>query len=302
MRAKQVPHLVFSLTLGLILVSACRPATPAARHTGLRILTTTTVLADLTRNVAGDQATVESLLPPGADPHSYEPTPGDVARVSESPVLIVNGVGYEHTLEPIIENADGQRRVITASNGLESASSGEETNPHFWVNPEFTVRYVENIRDGLIQADPANGDSFSANAEAYIRELKELDSWAAEQLSALPLGRRKLVTNHDALGYFADQYGLEVVSLIIPSSSDEAGATAQQLAAVIETIRSTGAAAIFLDEVENPTLAEQVAAETGAEVVDDLYFESLSAADGPAATYLDMIRHDVSRIVEALSP
>ena len=293
---------VFVLTLSLLLASACQPATPTAPQTGLRVLTTTTVLADLVHNVAGDGATVESLLPTGADPHAYEPSPADVAKISESTLLIINGADYEHNLLPIIDNADGERQVVTASSGLEAASNGEAINPHFWVNPRFTITYVENVRDGLIQADPANAGMYAANAGAYIAQLNDLDAWAEGQIAALPKARRLLITNHDALSYFADRYGLDVVGLIIRSNSDEAGATAQQLASIIETIRSTGAPAIFLDEVENQTLARQVAAETGAKVVHDLYFESLSAADGPAPTYLEMIRHDVTRMVEALNP
>lgn len=293
---------VFLLALGLLLFPACQPATPTASQGGLRVLTTTTVLADLARNVAGNGATVESLLPAGADPHTYEPNPADVVRISESSLLIINGADYERNLKQMIDSADGQRQVVTASAGLESASAGEGTNPHFWVNPQFATTYVENIRDGLIQADPANAGMYTANAGGYLAQLNDLDAWAEQQISALPPERRLLITNHDALGYFVDRYGLEIAGVIIPSSSDEAGATARQLADIIETIRSTGVPAIFLDEVENQTLARQIAAETGTQVVDDLYFESLSGPDGPAPTYLEMIRHNVTRIVETLSP
>jgi zinc/manganese transport system substrate-binding protein len=288
--------------LALILVSACQPAAPTSPQTELRILASTTVLADLARNVAGDRAAVDSLLPPGADPHTYQPTPADVVKVSDSTLLILNGADYERTLQTIIDSADGQRQILTASTGLVDPSSRESVNPHFWVNPRFAIKYVENIRDGLIRADPANADAYTANAEAYIAQLDELDAWAEQRILTLPPGRRLLVTNHDALGYFADRYGFNVVGLIIPSSSDEAGASAEKLAATIDTVKSTGAPAIFLDKVENPVLADQVSSETGAEVVGDLYFESLSGADGPAPSYLEMIRHDVNRIVESLTP
>ena len=291
-----------AITVVLILISACQPPTPRNSSAEFRILTTTTILADLARNVAGDLATVESLLPPGADPHTYQASPADVARISDSTLLIVNGADYEHNLQPIIDNADGQRQIITASSGLEAEASSEGINPHFWVNPHFAITYVENIRDGLIQADPANADVYTANAEAYSTWLTDLDAWAEEQISTLPADRRLLVTNHDVLGYFADRYGLQVVGIIIPSISDEAGTGVGQLAMVIDTVQSTGAPAIFLGEAENQTLADQVAAETGAKVVDDLYLESLSGAEGPAPTYLEMIRHDVTRIVAALNP
>jgi ABC-type Zn uptake system ZnuABC Zn-binding protein ZnuA len=285
---------------GLMLAAACGPATPTTPPASLKILTTTTILADITRNIVGDKASVESFLPAGADPHAYQATPQDAVKMSESDVLILNGAEYEHTFQGLLDNARGTK--ITASDGLSPETINGEVNPHFWVNPQFAVKYVENIRDGLTQADPGNGDIYRVNAEAYIKQLNDLDAWAEQQVATLPHDRLLLVTNHDALGYFADRYGFRVIGVIIPSASDTAGTSAVQMAAVIEAVRTNHAPAIFLDEVENPKLAQQIADETGAEVVGDLYFESLSGADGPAATYLDMIHHDVSRIVQALAP
>jgi ABC-type Zn uptake system ZnuABC Zn-binding protein ZnuA len=162
-----------------------------------------------------------------------------VAKISDSTLLIVNGADYEHSLESIIDNADGQRRIITASKRLEAVERTEEIDPHFWVNPQFTISYVENIRDGLIQADPGGADLYNANAEAYVAQLRNLDTWAERHISALPPERRLLVTSHDALGYFAERYGLNVAGVIIPSISDEAGTAASQMAAVIEIIRTS---------------------------------------------------------------
>jgi zinc/manganese transport system substrate-binding protein len=284
---------------GVLFAAACGSARPTAAAQGIRVVTTTTVLADFARNVAGDSATVESLLPPGADPHAYQPTPQDAVKISQSDVLILNGAGYERTLETVLENA-ADAVSITASAGLTAATRDGEIDPHFWVNPRFAVRYVENIRDGLSQVDPANADSYWTNAQAYLKRLHELDAWAEQQTAAIPPERRLLVINHDALGYFADRYGFEVIGVIIPSVSDEAGTTAQKMVAIVDAVRASPAPAIFLDEVENPMFARQIAQETGATVVEDLYFESLSAADGPAATYVDMIRYDVGRIVEVL--
>lgn len=287
----------------MILMTACgQRALATAPAQGLEILTTTTILADFTRNIVGDKATVGSLLRPGADPHAYQATPQDAVRVSASNVLIENGLEYEHTFQSMLDNDGGERTTIIASDGLTPAEENGEANPHLWVNPRFAIRYVENIRDGLVQADPVNAETYTANAQAYIDQLNELDSWAEQEASALPPEQRVLVTNHDALGYFADRYGFEVIGVIIPSASDETGGTAEQMAKVIDIIKSHAAPAIFLDEVENPRLAQQISDETGAQLIKDLYFESLSSADGPAANYLDMIRHDVTRIVEALKP
>ncbi len=292
------------LSLGLLAafaLTACGPA-PQSNNGGLRVLASTTFLADIAHNVAGDRLQVESLLPFGADPHAYQAAPADVARIAESNVLIINGLEYEHFLEPLLENAGGERTVIEATTGLSprtDAEGGHGADPHMWLDPNLVITYVENIRDGLSEADPAGADEYEANASAYIAQLEELDTWIVEQVETVPRERRLLVTNHEAMGYFAARYGFEVVDTILPSFSSEAGASAQEIAAAVDAVKASGAPAIFLGEVENPDLANQVAAETGVKVVDDLYLESLT--DGPpAATYIDMMKHNVTRIVEAL--
>jgi ABC-type Zn uptake system ZnuABC Zn-binding protein ZnuA len=217
-------------------------------------------------------------------------------------VLIINGLEYEHFLETLLENAGGERLVIEASAGLsprEDAASEHGVDPHMWLEPNLVVTYVENIRDGLASVDPNGKSIYEANAEAYIAQLQELDAWITKQVSQIPADQRLLVTNHEALGYFVDRYGFTIIGVVIPSTSTNAAPSAQQMAELIDQIKSSGTPAIFLDEVENPALARQIADETGAKIVDDLHLESLT--DGaPAGTYIDMIRHNVTRIVEAL--
>ncbi len=288
------------------LLSACATPAPQVDTSKLQVLATTTFLADITRNVAGDRAQVESLLPVGADPHAYQAAPSDVAKIAKSTVLIQNGIEYEHFLEPLLENAGGQRSIITATDGLTpNQMDSEETpgqkvgDPHMWLDPVLVVTYVENIRDGLIQADPAGAETYKANADAYIAQLKDLDSWIRAQVETVPAERRLLVTNHEALGYFAQEYGFTVVGSILPSLSSEASASAQEIAASVDAIKASGAPAIFLGDVENANLANQIASETGVQVVNDLHLESLT--DGaPAATYIEMMKYNVTRIVEAL--
>jgi ABC-type Zn uptake system ZnuABC Zn-binding protein ZnuA len=301
-----------------LLLVACGGNSPTASRSSLNVLASTSFLADIAQNVAGERAQIASLLPLGADPHTYEATPADVVKISESNLLILNGLEYEHFIESLLENADGERLIITASDGLEphhmEEDEGEEHegeehegeghaheagDPHMWLDPNLVVTYVENIRDGLAQADPDGAGDYQANAEAYIAQLNDLDAWIGEQVAQIPVERRLLVTNHEALGYFADRYGFRIVGAVIPSTSSGAETSAQALAEVIDQIEATGAPAIFLGEVENPALARQIAAETGVTVVEDLYLESLT--DGPpAATYIDMMKYNVSRIVEAL--
>jgi ABC-type Zn uptake system ZnuABC Zn-binding protein ZnuA len=168
-----------------------------------------------------------------------------------------------------------------------------------WLDPNRVLTYVENIRDGLTHFDPGGASVYQSNAEAYIAELTALDAWIVEQVSQIPAEQRLLVTNHEALGYFADRYGFTVIGAVVPGVSSDASTSAAQMVELIDLIKSSGAPAIFLDEVENPSLAHQIADETGVKVIEDLHLESLT--DGaPAGTYIDMIKHNVTLIVKAL--
>jgi zinc/manganese transport system substrate-binding protein len=308
---KKVFNTIFGMTLIASLLAACGTA-PQSIDRPLTVLASSTFLADIAQQVAGERATVDSLLPVGADPHAYQATPSDVVKISESTVLILNGLEYEHFIEALLENADGERLVITATDGLEprqmeaeahetdaGTDEHEAGDPHMWLDPTLVVTYVENIRAGLSQADPAGADVYKSNAEAYITQLKELDAWIQAQVQTIPAERRLLVTNHESMGYFAARYGFTVVDTILPSFSSEASASAQEIAQAVEAIRAAGAPAIFLSEVENTSLAEQIAAETGVSVITDLHLESLT--DGaPAPTYIDLMKHNVTQLVKAL--
>lgn len=285
-----------------MLLAACSPSAYSNPQADSVVLTSTTFLADITSKIAGERVKVESLLPVGADPHAYQPTPRDVAKVEQSKLLIVNGAEYEHFLEPLLENAGGDREVIEASSGLRlrtDAESEHRVDPHLWLDPNNVITYVENIREGLTHLDPDAAAIYQSNADAYVAQLKELDAWITEQVDQIPPEQRLLVTNHEALGYFVERYGFTVVGTVIESFSSAASPSAQQMAALVDQIKSSGAPAIFLDASDNPSLASQIADETGVTVVTDLHLESLT--DGPpAATYIDMLKHNMTRIVEAL--
>lgn len=306
-----------TLTLSALFLAACGSASQGSDD-AFNVLASTSFLADIAQNVAGDRVQVGSLLPVGADPHAYQAAPTDVAKISESNVLILNGVEYEHFIEPLLENAGGERLIIEATAGLtphqmeehegEEHAGETETgtdheheagDPHMWLDPNLVITYVENIRDGLSEADPDGAETYKANADAYIAQLQELDTFIKEQVENIPAERRLLVTNHEALGYFAERYGFEVVDTILPSFSSEASASAQEIAAAVDAVKNSGAPAIFLGEVENADLANQIAAETGVKVVDTLYLESLTDGE-PAATYIDMMKHNVTQIIEGL--
>lgn len=291
----------------LLLGNGCRPTAtpPPAGASSLRVVAIEPFLQDIAQNVAGERVTVDVLMPSGADPHSYEPAPQDVAKIANAQVVIINGAGLETFLERLLTTAGGQQRLIDASAGLESREVDEhegeahehESDPHFWLDPNLVIAYVENIRDGLSEADPDGAAAYAANATAYIAQLQELDQWITSQVQQVPPERRLLVTNHESFGYYADRYGFRVIGTLIPSVSSLASPSAQQLAQLVDQIRATGAPAIFLESGTNPQLAQQVAQEAGVRLVTGLYTHT----PGPdAPTYIGMIRYNTSKIVEAL--
>jgi ABC-type Zn uptake system ZnuABC Zn-binding protein ZnuA len=316
--------LLASLLGGALAVVGCGGGEEQAQTGPLRVMATSTFLADVAQNVAGDRFTVESLAPRDTDIHAFEPTPRDVATVSGSDLFILNGGGLEETLEDTLRTAASGTTFVEAAEGItprepqageplhehvhegeepheEEADEGEqEADPHFWLDPTLVKTYVENIRDAFIAADPGGEAEYTANAAAYSAELDELDAWIEDEVATLPEEDRLLVMNHVSHGYFADRYGFRIVGAVIPSVATGESPTAKQLAELTQTIRTEGVRAIFVDLGENPQLADQIAAETGIVVVDDLRPHSLSEPDGEASTYIDMMKHDAQQIVDAL--
>lgn len=265
------------------------------------VLVTTTYLADITQRVAGDRLTVEALFPEGSDPHGFEPTPADARRIAESRVMIVDVFGLQPAVDDLIEaTMDDREATVEAAAGLPTRTQDGEDgdiDPHFWLDPLNVVGYVDNIRAALAAIDPDGSEQYAANAQSYQAELNALDEWIRDQVAQIPPEDRLLVTNHESFGYFADRYGFEVVGTVFGAGGSQAAPSAQQLAELIDTIEETGAPAIFLEAGSNEELAEQVARETGVTVVTDLYLHSLGEE---APTYVDMMRWNVTKIVEAL--
>ena len=281
----------------------------AATHGGpVDVVVSESFLADIAQNVAGDRFTVRTLIPPGADPHSFEPTPKDVAAVVGADLVIINGGGLEGPLLDTLKNAGGSATIVDASAGLKTRTPqpGEpplaagQTDPHFWLDPVLVETYVANIHDAFVKADPAGAAAYEANAAAYTAQLRQLHTWIKAQVAQIPPRDRKLVMNHASHGYFADRYGLQVIGTVIPSVGTSESPTAQQLGDLSAAIRKNGAKAIFVEVDENPQLARQIAAETGVKVVTDLLDHSLTPAGGRAPTYIDMMKYDTRRIGEAL--
>jgi ABC-type Zn uptake system ZnuABC Zn-binding protein ZnuA len=296
---------------GLLLAAGCGTGTKAKETAGnapLDVIASVSFLADIAQNVAGDRFAVRSLVPLDTDPHSFEPTPADLREVATADLVVVNGSGLEGPLLKTLENAGGEATIVDASAGLQSRSpqpgepplENSETDPHFWLDPVLVKTYVANIRDAFAKADPDGAALYDANAAAYAKRLDGLDAWIRSQVATVPAANRLLVMNHASHGYYADRYGFSVVGTVIPSVGTGETPTAKQLGDLTAAIRASGVKAIFVEIEENSKLAEQIAAETGITVVDDLLDHSLTAADGVAPTYIDMMTFDTQRIVEAL--
>ena len=258
------------------------------------VVADTTFMADIVQNVAGESFRVVPLVPSGADPHSFEPTPQDAKSVAECEAVVINVTGLVPQLDDLISAVgDSGVTVIEAAAGL----SGAPDDPHLWLDPIMVISYVATIAQGLAELDPAGADSYRSRAETYKTQLRELDSWIADEVSVLPSEQRLLVTNHKSLSYFAGRYGFRVVGALFPTVSGQGTPSAQEVVALVNDIKSSGAPAIFLETGSNTDLARQVARETGVAVVDDLYIASLG---DEASTYIEMMRRNVTLIVDAL--
>ncbi len=290
--------------LTLAALAACStPASPPTDN-GLSIVATTSILGDVARQIGGSRVTVGALLPIGVDPHSYEPRPRDIVAITEADLVLVNGLGLEETLEPLLENA---KRAVIVSDGIEALPfegehGGEEEHgldPHVWQDPNNVILWARNIAEAFAQADPAHADEYASNAEKYIAELTALDAWIVEQVSLIPESNRKLVTEHATFGYFAARYGFEQIGAVIPSVGTGSSPSAQELAALEDKIRAGGVKAVFVGSTVSPDLSRRVAEDTGVQLVF-LFTDSLSPVGGGAETYLEFMRYNVDAIVEAL--
>jgi ABC-type Zn uptake system ZnuABC Zn-binding protein ZnuA len=302
------------LAAALLPLAACGAGEPDAAGnqssagSPLRVVASLSFLADIAQNVAGDRFTVTALVPLDTDPHAFQPAPSDLRSVAAADLVLVNGGGLEESLTKSIVAAGGDAVIVEASKGLQSRrpQAGEPqldeqgVDPHFWLDPMLVVTYVRNIRDAFSAADPQGAAAYEANAAAYIKQLEALDAEIKDKVATLPAERRKLVMNHASHGYYADAYGFEIIGTVIPGVTTGDTPTARQLSDLTRAIKETGARAIFVELGEDPRLARQIAAETGITVVDDLLDHSLTAPDGVAPTYLDMLRFTTERIVAAL--
>lgn len=282
------------LVLGLLLgvtVAACAPA--ATPPPTLRVMATTTILADLSAQVAGDRARVEAIAPAGAAVEDYEPTPDDARRVSAADVIVVNGLGLDAWSASLLRNTKSGSRTVTVTQGLPDLDG----NPHLWFDVALAQKYVERLRDALAEADPAGREGYASRAAAYVAQLRTLDGEIRQKVATIPAARRKLVTSHDAFPYYAKAYGLEVVGFTQTEAGKEP--SAGDLAALVRTVKAANVPAVFVERGVSPRLAEALARDAGVKkVVTDLRTDSLG--EKPADSFIGLMRQVTDIIVGAL--
>jgi ABC-type Zn uptake system ZnuABC Zn-binding protein ZnuA len=312
--------IVLTIALAAVLAAGCSSGEePASSDSGtpvrgrLRVVATTTQVADFARNVGGDQVQVSSLLKPGVDAHDYEPSPADLEAIARADVVLENGVGLEAWLDDTIKSSGFTGPMVDTSQGVklragghaeegEEQAGGDEPDPHIWQNPRNAQLMAANIARGLAAAQPTNAAAFQANLDAYTKQLEVLDVEVERQIDSL--ANKKLVTNHDAFGYFIDRYGLEFVGSVIPSFDSSAELSGRDIRELVAKIRTTGVKAIFSETTLPPRAAETIGREAGVKVVvgeDALYGDALGPPGSDGDTYLKMIRHNTTTIVGNLS-
>ena len=295
---------------GTLLLCALSPLAAEAQDR-IKILASFSILGDFVRNVGGDRVEVVSLVGPEDDAHVYAPTPADARRVAGARLMVINGLGFEGWIDRLVQSSGSRAVPVVASKGIRPLSEpdghgqGHATHrhdgpdPHAWQDVGNARIYVANIRDALAAADPAHRGVYAANAAAYLEKLNALDKEIRAAIDRIPAERRKVITSHDAFGYFEHAYGL---TFLAPQGvSTESEPSAADVARIIRQVRKDRIPALFLEKFTDPRLMERIAQETGARLGARVYSDSLSPPDGPAGTYIDMMRHNIRAFSTALS-
>jgi zinc/manganese transport system substrate-binding protein len=283
--------------IAFVLFVAAGPARAADR---LNVVASFSILGDFVRNVGGNSVSVTTLVGPDSDAHVYAPAPSDAKKIADAKLVFVNGFGLEGWLPRLVQSAGGKATVVTATSGITPLKLGSDADPHAWQSIANAKVYVTNIRDALAAADPANAEAFKSNASAYLAQLDALDREVREAVAQIPENRRKVISAHNAFGYFAAAYGIEFIA---PAGvSTESEASARDVARIITQIRSARIPAVFLENITDPRLIGRIAAETGARVGGTLYSDSLTGEKGDSPTYIAMVRHNIKALTSALSP
>jgi ABC-type Zn uptake system ZnuABC Zn-binding protein ZnuA len=268
----------------------------------LSVVATTTQVADLVRSVGGDRVGVDTLLRPNADPHDYEPRPSDARGIAGADLVVRSGGEVDDWLGDLLDNAGGDAHVVDLIDSVRTREGeGGDTDPHWWQDPRNAVLAVEAIRAALADADPGGQEGYATRAAAYERRLRRLDQAIVRCVDEVPAAKRKIVTTHDALGYYADRYGIEIVGSVIPSLSTQAQPSARDVERLVDEIRSEGVEAVFPESALNPKLEQAVSREAGAEVGGKLWADALGPRGSSGDTYLKSLASNTETLVAGMS-
>ena len=307
--ALRTPHRTPLTSRRSLLLSATALALlgrPTQAAEPLPVTASFSILGDLVRVVGSSRIAVTTLVGPDQDAHVFEPRPTDAKALLASKLLVVNGLGFEPWAARLVKSAGYKGETVVATSGVKArqtpkANHGHahaEADPHAWQNPDNVALYVRNIATGLSKVDPAGASSYQANADAYVKELQALDAWAKAQFAALPQAKRKAITSHDAFGYLAAHYGL---TFLAPQGvNTDTEPSARQVGQLIRQIQREKIRAVFVENMGNPKLLAQLSQDAGVTPGASLYADALSSADKPGATYLQMMRHNVTQLVAGM--
>ena len=280
----------------LVLVTS---AAPARAQDHQDVVASFSILGDFVRNVGGERVSVTTLVGPDGDVHVYTPAPVDAKKIADAKLVVINGLGLEGWLPRLVQSSGGKATMVTASQGITPRRLGSDADPHAWQSVANAKIYVANVRDALVTADPAHADFYRANAERYLAKLDALDREVREAIAQIPEARRKVISTHDAFGYFSAAYG---VTFIAPQGvSTESEASARDIAGIITKIKTAKIPAVFLENISDPRLMRRIATETGARIGGTLFSDSLTGEKGDAPTYIDMVRHNIKALTSALT-
>jgi zinc/manganese transport system substrate-binding protein len=284
--------------LALIAFIAIAFASPLRAETRINVVASFSILGDIVKNVGGDKVDVTTLVGPNGDVHVYAPAPADAKKNADAHILVINGLGLEGWLPRLVQSAGSKALIVTASNGIAPLKLGSAADPHAWQSVANVKVYVANIRDALIATDPADAAVFHANADRYLSELDALDADVRAAVAKVPPERRKVITTHNAFGYFAAAYGIAFLAPVGVSTETEPSAS--DIAALIRQIKADKIPAVFLENLSDDRLIRRIAAETGAKAGGTLYSDSLTDEKGPAPTYIALVRHNIKALTSAL--
>jgi zinc/manganese transport system substrate-binding protein len=285
-------------TLGM-LATALTAVIPLHAQEKINVVASFSILGDFARNVGGDRINVTTLVGPNSDVHVYTPAPADAKKIADAKLVIINGLGLEGWLPRLVQSSGSKAAIVTATTGIAPRKLGSDADPHAWQSVVNAKIYVANIRDALIASDQAGAPSYRANADAYLAKLDALDREARDSVAQIPQARRKVISTHDAFGYFAAAYG---IAFIAPQGvSTESEPSARDIASIITQIKAAKIPAVFLENISDPRLMRRISAETGARIGGTLVSDSLTSENGDAPTYIDMVRHNIKALTSALN-